>query len=198
MDKKELLTKLNQLHSQIIELQDEAVEAWREVEPGSKEEIYFQEAGTKLEDMESDLSVFISDHTEHNISDVYDVKAVENECYESSPIFKPGVTSEDIDDDELFDLDEEEEISEMEDDPEEYFERHMDPRVPSYNIVSYCKENRLCTGMSIAQYNRLQSYANEKYHEPSYFRDMAVMISLCSETTKSIDDIEEDLRRMAE
>ena len=198
MTKQEFNSKLNQLHSTIIELQDEAVTAWREAESGSTDEEFFQEAGTKLEDMESDLSVFISEHTEHDISDVYDVKAVEPECYESSPIFKPGDSSEDIDDDELFDLDEEEEISEMENDPEEYFERHMDPRVPSYKIVSYCRENGLCTGMSIAQYNRLQSYADEKYHEPSYFRDMAVMISLCSETDKYIDDIEEDLRRMAE
>ena len=173
MTKQEFNSKLNQLHSTIIELQDEAVTAWREAESGSTDEEFFQEAGTKLEDMESDLSIFISDHAEHE------------------PV-------EDIDDDELFDLDEEEEISEMEDDPEEYFERHMDPRVPSYKIVSYCRENRLCTGMSIAQYNRLQSYADEKYHEPSYFRDMAVMISLCSETDKYIDDIEEDLRRMAE
>jgi len=198
MTKQEFNSKLNQLHSEIIELQDEAVTAWREAESGSTDEEFFQEAGTKLEDMESDLSVFISENTEHNASDLYDTKAVEQECYESSPIFKPGTSSEDIDDDELFDLDEDEEIDEMEDDPEDYFERHMDPRVPSYKIVSYCKENRLCTGMSTAQYNRLQSYADEKYHEPSYFRDMAVMISLCSETDKSIDDIEEDLRRMVE
>lgn len=101
MDKKELLTKLNQLHSQIIELQDEAVEAWREAEPMSEDEKFFKEAGEKLEDMESDLSVFISDNTEHE------------------PV-------EDIDDEELDDILEEEMYTEMDDDPEEFFKKHMD------------------------------------------------------------------------
>ena len=101
MTKQEFISKLNQLHSQIIELQDEAVSAWREAEPMTEDEEFFQEAGAKLEDMESDLSVFISDNTEHE------------------PV-------EDIDDDELFDLDEDEEFTEMEEDPEEYFKKHMD------------------------------------------------------------------------
>lgn len=98
---KELLTKLNQLHSQIIELQDEAVEAWREAEPMTEDEEFFKEAGEKLEDMESDLSVFISDNTEHE------------------PV-------EDIDDEELDDILEEEMYTEMDDDPEEFFKKHMD------------------------------------------------------------------------
>ena len=101
MDKKELLTKLNQLHSQIIELQDEAVEAWREAEPMTEDEEFFKEAGEKLEGMESDLSVFISDNTEHE------------------PV-------EDIDDEDLDDILEEEMYTEMDDDPEEFFKKHMD------------------------------------------------------------------------
>lgn len=101
MDKKELLTKLNQLHSQIIELQDEAVEAWREAEPMSEDEEFFKEAGEKLEDMESDLSVFISDNTEHE------------------PV-------EDIDDEDLDDILEEEMYTEMDDDPEEFFKNNME------------------------------------------------------------------------
>lgn len=101
MDKKELLTKLNQLHSQIIELQDEAVTAWREAEPGSTDEEFFQEAGTKLEDMESDLSVFISDNTEHE------------------PV-------EDIDDEDLDDILEEEMYDDMNEDPEEFFKKSFE------------------------------------------------------------------------
>ena len=101
MDKKELLAKLNQLHSQIIELQDEAVDAWREAEPMSEDEEFFKEAGEKLEDMESDLSVFISDNTEHE------------------PV-------EDIDDEDLDDILEEEMYDDMNEDPEEFFKNHMD------------------------------------------------------------------------
>ena len=101
MDKKELLTKLNQLHSQIIELQDEAVDAWREAEPMSEDEEFFKEAGEKLEDMESDLSIFISDNTDHE------------------PV-------EDIDDEDLDAILEEEMYDDMNEDPEEFFEKHMD------------------------------------------------------------------------
>ena len=101
MTKQELLTKLNQLHSQIIELQDEAVEAWREAEPMSEDEEFFKEAGEKLEDMESDLSVFISDNTEHE------------------PV-------KDIDDEDLDDILEEEMYDDMNEDPEEFFKNHMD------------------------------------------------------------------------
>ena len=101
MDKKELLAKLNQLHSQIIELQDEAVDAWREAEPMSEDEEFFKEAGEKLEDMESDLSSFISDNTEHE------------------PV-------EDIDDEDIDDILEEEMYDDMNEDPEEFFKKHMD------------------------------------------------------------------------
>ncbi len=100
MTKKELLAKLNALHSQIIDLQDEAVEAWRETNDQDEEE-FFSEAGQKLEDMESELSSFISDNTEHE-------------------------PSEEISDEELDDILEEEMYTEMDGDPEEFFKKNMD------------------------------------------------------------------------
>lgn len=100
MTKKELLSKLNELHSKIIELQDEAVEAWREATDPDEEE-FFQEAGNKLEDMESELSVFISDNTEHE-------------------------PSEDISDEELENILEEEMYDDMNEDPEEFFKNNME------------------------------------------------------------------------
>ena len=101
MTKKELLTKLNQLHSQIISLQDEAVDAWREAEPMSEDEQFFKEAGEKLEDLESDLSSFIT-------SSVEDL-----------PISAEPIEIDDID--ELEDLTEE-----LDDDSEDYFEKNME------------------------------------------------------------------------
>ena len=102
MTRKELLQELNQLHSKIIALQDEAVDAWREAEPMSEDEEFFKEAGEKLEDMESDLSSFISNS-------------------EDLPI-----VVEEITDEELNDILDEEDYEEMNEDPEGYFEKNME------------------------------------------------------------------------
>lgn len=61
-------------------------------------------------------------------------------------------------------------------------------------LASYCRRNNLCTGMSIHQWNRMMSYAAERFNEPTYIRDVAVMIKFCSDTDKTFDEIEEDLR----
>lgn len=64
-------------------------------------------------------------------------------------------------------------------------------------LGSYCRRNNLCTGMDLAQWNRLLAYAAERFNEPTYFRDLAVMIKFCSTTDKTFDDIEKDLKEMA-
>lgn len=99
MTKQELLLELNQLHSKIIALQDEAVDAWREAEPMSEDEEFFKEAGEKLEDLESDLSSFIT-------SSVEDLP----------------ISAEPIEIDEIVDIDELEDLTEeLDDDSEDYF-----------------------------------------------------------------------------
>jgi len=104
MTRKELLQELNQLHSKIIALQDEAVDAWREAEPMSEDEEFFKEAGEKLEDMESDLSSFISNS-------------------EDLPIEVEEITDEELDD-----ILDEEDYEEMNEDPEGYFEKNMEAK----------------------------------------------------------------------
>ena len=103
MTKKELLLELNLLHSKIIALQDEAVDAWREAEPMSEDEEFFKEAGEKLEDLESDLSSFIT----NSVEDL-------------------PISAEPIDVEELDDILEEEDYEEMNEDPEGYFEKNME------------------------------------------------------------------------
>ena len=104
MTRKELLQELNQLHSKIIALQDEAVDAWKEAEPMSEDEEFFKEAGEKLEDMESDLSSFISNS-------------------EDLPIEVEEITDEELDD-----ILDEEDYEEMNEDPEGYFEKNMEAK----------------------------------------------------------------------
>lgn len=106
MTKQELLIKLNELHSQIISLQDEAVDAWREA-TAEDDEQFFSDAGNKLADIESDLSSFISDNTE------------------DLPISAEPITIEEL---EELDLDEEfdEAYEEMNEDPEEFFKKNME------------------------------------------------------------------------
>ena len=105
MTKQELLLELNQLHSKIIALQDEAVDAWREAEPMSEDEEFFKEAGEKLEDLESDLSSFITSSAE------------------DLPISAEPITIE-----ELEELNLDEEFDEMNEDPEGYFEKNMEAK----------------------------------------------------------------------
>jgi hypothetical protein len=68
----------------------------------SEDEEFFKEAGEKLEDMESDLSSFISNS-------------------EDLPI-----VVEEITDEELNDILDEEDYEEMNEDPEGYFEKNME------------------------------------------------------------------------
>lgn len=64
-------------------------------------------------------------------------------------------------------------------------------------LGSYCRRNNLCTGMDLLQWNRMLAYADERYKEPTYFRDVAVMIKFCSETDKTFDEIENELKEVA-
>lgn len=105
MTKQELLTKLNELHSQIISLQDEAVDAWREAT--AEDEQFFSDAGNQLADIESDLSSFISDNTEHEPVEAITIEELEE-----------------LDLDEDFD----EAYEEMNEDPEESFKKNMESK----------------------------------------------------------------------
>ena len=55
----------------------------------------------------------------------------------------------------------------------------------SYQVRSYCCRENLFTCGSVDQYNKM--FATEDIH------DKAVIIWICSKTTKSIKDIENDL-----
>jgi len=68
----------------------------------SEDEEFFKEAGEKLEDMESDLSSFISNS-------------------EDLPIEVEEITDEELDD-----ILDEEDYEEMNEDPEDYFEKNME------------------------------------------------------------------------
>lgn len=66
-------------------------------------------------------------------------------------------------------------------------------------LVSYCIKNNLCTGMSIDQYNRLQSYAANSHAELTKrqkARDIACMIKICSDTVECIEDLQQDILEM--
>ena len=66
-------------------------------------------------------------------------------------------------------------------------------------LVSYCRRNNLCTGMSIDQYCRLQGYAENSHAELSKrqkARDVACMIKICSDTDKKIEDLQQDIMEM--
>ncbi len=63
----------------------------------------------------------------------------------------------------------------------------------------YCITNKLCTGMSINQYCRLQSYAENSHAEltkQQKARDIACMIKICSDTYRSIEDLRLDIMEM--
>lgn len=71
--------------------------------------------------------------------------------------------------------------------------------VNAFMLVSYCKRNNLCTGMSIYQYDRLLKYAEESHVELTRrqkARDIACMIKICSDTDKGIDDLQKDIMKM--
>ena len=63
-------------------------------------------------------------------------------------------------------------------------------RLDSMQVARYCRINNLCTGATIEQYNRILHYVDN--HPEAPLRDVCVMISICSTTNKSIDDIEND------
>ena len=66
-------------------------------------------------------------------------------------------------------------------------------------LMNYCKRNNLCTGMSIYQYNRLQGYAensNAELTKREKARDVACMIKICSDTDKTIEDLQQDIMVM--
>lgn len=66
-------------------------------------------------------------------------------------------------------------------------------------LVSYCRRNELCTGMCIDQYNRLQFYAENSHAELTKrqkARDIACMIKICSDTDKTIEDLQQDIMEM--
>ncbi len=66
-------------------------------------------------------------------------------------------------------------------------------------LASYCRRNNLCTGMSINQYDRLLSYAENSHAEltkSQKARDIACMIKICSQTSKCIDELQFDIMEM--
>lgn len=100
LDKKQALSKLHELHSQVMNLSDEMSGAWKET-LDLEDESFFQQAEQILSEVEATLSDFISENTEQD-------------------------PSEEISDEELNDILEEEMYTEMDDDPEEFFKKNMD------------------------------------------------------------------------
>jgi len=67
-------------------------------------------------------------------------------------------------------------------------------KIDCSTIRSYCIRNNLFTCGSCKQYNAMFAYNDE---HPDKLHDTAIMIWLCSETTKTIEIIENDLRELA-
>ena len=71
--------------------------------------------------------------------------------------------------------------------------------INTMQLVSYCRENHLCTGMSIRQYNQMLSYASCCHIDITTrekVRDVAVMIKICSDTDMSIEQLADDIKDM--
>lgn len=134
MTKKEIYTALSELHSKVMDLQDEATEAWRET-LDEEDEKFFQQAGELLSDLDESLGAFLDEHNEERIARQKEYERMEDiknhpenyspeEVKESEAYFKDiedmekAIEEEDDFEDELY--------TEMDEDPEEFFRKNME------------------------------------------------------------------------
>lgn len=59
-----------------------------------------------------------------------------------------------------------------------------------YEVMNYCKKEDLFTSGDIVQYNKMLAACDSEYVSA---HDVAVMIWICSDTEKSIEQIEKDI-----
>lgn len=60
----------------------------------------------------------------------------------------------------------------------------------SYEVMSYCKRENLFTSGDIIQYEKMLAACD---NESVSAHDVAIMIWICSETTKTVQEIEKDI-----
>ena len=134
MTKKEIYTALSELHSKVMDLQDEATEAWRET-LDEEDEKFFQQAGELLSDLDESLGAFLDEHNEERIARQKEYERMEDiknhpENYSPEEVKEAEAYFKDIDDMEKA-IEEEDDFedelyTEMDDDPEEFFRKNME------------------------------------------------------------------------
>lgn len=66
----------------------------------------------------------------------------------------------------------------------------MSTKINSCSCMCYCRRNNLFTGGDIKQYEKVLSACDD---ETTPDHDIAVMIWICSSTSKTVEEIENDI-----